>query len=67
MSINFCGCGNLGILFFFYVIDGVIVDVIFFFNFDLNSIEFIFFLKDVVLLVIYGLCVVYGVVLVMIK
>lgn len=38
-----------------------------FFNFDLNMIELILFLKDVVFLVIYGFCVVYGVVLVMIK
>lgn len=62
-----CGCGNLGIFFFLFVIDGVIVDVFFFLSFDLNLIESILFLKDVVFFVIYGFCVVYGVVLVKIK
>lgn len=49
-----------------YVIDGVVFDDGQFNNMDFNDIEFIFILKDV-FVVIYGVCVVNGVVVVILK
>lgn len=59
-----CGLGIMGDVSVMVVVDGVefIMSSV-----DFNDIENIFILKDVVVLVIYGVCVVNGVIFIIIK
>lgn len=60
-----CGIGMLNNVFFFYIVDGMYMNSIDYINF--NDIVSIDVLKDVLFVVIYGFCVVNGVIIVIIK
>lgn len=61
-----CGLNIIsGSIFFLIVVDGVLG--VFLFNLNLDDIEKIDILKDVLFIVIYGFCVINGVVMVIIK
>lgn len=64
MFFNICGVNSINEGVLFVLVDNVEMDIN---MLDFNDIEFIFVLKDVVFLVIYGVCVVFGVILVIIK
>lgn len=67
MNISICGVGMIGdgfSFFFLIFIDGMEGDMN---SINFNDIENIFVLKDVVVFFIYGLCVLFGVILIIIK
>lgn len=68
--IKICGINIInGFMDFIYVIDGMVMDNLFFgFNVvNLNDVVFIEVLKDVLVIVLYGLCGFNGVVVIIIK